>query len=199
MKRILVTHAVKEEYIPLKMEGYEIEQIYTGIGKTKSAHILTKKIYENKPDFILNIGTAGTLSHNIGDVFIVTHFIDRDYETIKLPGVEYEMNGLELIGKNPGLKKYITEYGKQGICSTGDSFVTEIADLSGDIVDMEAYAQAYVCKELNIPFLSIKYITDVIGKNSVEHWENKLADARTTLTGWFKENNLLSVITNRIA
>jgi adenosylhomocysteine nucleosidase len=59
---------------------------------------------------------------------------------------------------------------------------------------MEAFAQAYVCKELGVPFLSIKYITDIIGENSVEHWENKLADARKALSEWFAENKLLSII-----
>lgn len=81
-----------------------------------------------------------------------------------------------------------------GICSTGDTFVTETTSLSGGFVDMETYAQAYVCKELSIPFLSVKYITDVVGENFVEHWENKLANAREVLSLWFSDNSLLPVI-----
>lgn len=60
----------------------------------------------------------------------------------------------------------------------GDTFLTELSDVSGDVVDMEAYAQALVCRAKNVPFISVKYVTDIIGQNSVKHWENKLADAR---------------------
>ena len=54
------------------------------------------------------------------------------------------------------------------------------------IPDMEAYAQAQVCRELGIPFLAVKYVTDIVGQNSVKHWEDKLADARRDLTAYFK-------------
>lgn len=43
---------------------------------------------------------AGTLQHNTGDIFIAGHFIDRDYEAIKLPGIDSEINGLELPNAN---------------------------------------------------------------------------------------------------
>ena len=194
MKTILVTYAVKEEYIGLNAKGNNLKYIQTGVGKTKSAFLLAKGILEERPDFVLNIGTAGTLSHNVGDVFVATYFIDRDYETIKLPGIEYKIGGEQLIKNNLKLREWISAYHKQGICSTGDTFVTEVSSLSGDFVDMEAFAQAYVCKELDVPFLSVKYITDIIGENSVEHWENKLADARVALSQWFEEHNLTGVL-----
>ena len=59
-------------------------------------------------------------------------------------------------------------------------------ETDGDVVDMEAYAQAQVCRELGIPFLAVKYVTDIVGQNSVKHWEDKLADARRDLTAYFK-------------
>jgi len=194
MKTIFVTYAVKEEYIELNADGYNIIHIQTGVGKTKSAFFLTKNILEQKPDLVLNIGTAGTITHSIGDILVATHFTDRDYEAIKLPGIEYEIEGTRLIENNPEIKEWIAAYSKTGICSTGDTFVTEISSFSGDFVDMEAYAQAYVCQQLGVPFVSVKYITDIIGKNSVEHWENKLSDARTALSKWVKGQNLFSTI-----
>jgi adenosylhomocysteine nucleosidase len=59
---------------------------------------------------------------------------------------------------------------------------------------MEAYAQAYVCREFNIPFLSVKYITDIIGQNSVEQWQDQLPDACLELTRWFEQHPLLPLI-----
>lgn len=194
MTKILITYAVKEEFVSLNTKNHNLLYVHTGVGKTSSAFILTKNILEEKPDFVLNIGTAGTTLHNVGDVFVSTQFIDRDYEAKKLPGIKYEIDGIELIKSLPKLQIWVSLYEKTGICSTGDTFVTEISSLSADFVDMEAYAQAYVCKKLGVPFLSVKYITDVIGQNSVEQWENKLADARAGISEWFKVNDILSII-----
>lgn len=63
--------------------------------------------------------------------------------------------------------------------------MTDASGVEGDVVDMEAFAQAQVCMELNIPFMAIKYVTDLIGQNSVKHWEDKLADARRDLETFF--------------
>lgn len=194
MKKIIVTHAVKEEYINLHPAGVEIISLRTSVGKTKSAYLLTKAICNQKPDFVLNIGTAGTLNHNIGDIFIPHSFVDRDYEKTKLPGLDYEIDGTALLHRVPALQEWASGYSNKGVCSTGDTFVTDTDSNCGDIVDMEAYAQAYVCREFDIPFLSVKYITDIIGKNSVQQWEDKLSDARNELTAWFGSNPIFDLI-----
>ncbi len=194
MKKILITYAFEGEYIPLEIEGYQVISVHTGVGKIKSTFHLTKKIIEEKPDYVLNVGTAGTVSHRIGDIFVATHFVDRDYEAINRPGIIYEIEGKPLMGDNPGLLHWVSKYPKLGVCNTGDTFVTQITSLTGDFVDMEGFSQAFVCKELNVPFLSVKYITDRIGENSVEAWENKLADARISLSKWFEEHQLLALL-----
>jgi adenosylhomocysteine nucleosidase len=193
-KSILITHALKEEFIPLNINGCDITQIITGVGKTKSAYILTKSICRNKPDLVLNIGTAGTLKHQVGDVFISTHFIDRDYEVIRLPGLEHEINAMPFLDNHLQLKQWINSYKNTGTCNTGDSFITKAESIKGDVIDMEAYAQAFVCKEFQIPFISIKYVTDIIGENSVELWESRLAQACEHLTLWFEQHKILSLV-----
>jgi adenosylhomocysteine nucleosidase len=187
LKTIFVTYAVSEEFTPLQIADCDIVYIQTGIGKTKSATILTKNICRRKPDLVLNIGTAGTVMHHIGDIFVVNRFIDRDFEATKLPGISFEIDGIKLLNNNALLQNWVSAQKKLGVCSTGDTFITEIADFQTDIVDMEAYAQAYVCQEFGVPFLSVKYVTDIIGKNSVAEWESKLKDAQVGLGQWFKE------------
>lgn len=193
-KTILVTYAVKEEFFPVQADGLEIQYLYTGVGKTKSACMLTKNICSSLPDFVLNVGTAGTQKHKVGDVFVSTAFIDRDYEAMNLPGLTHEINGMDLLGNALSLKQWVKQYPKTGICSTGDSFITQAERINGDVIDMEAYAQAYVCREFKIPFLSVKYITDIIGQNSVEQWQDKLPDACLELTRWFEQHPLLPLI-----
>lgn len=85
------------------------------------------------------------------------------------------------LGGTVGAKGYCLHWQREGVCNTGDTFLTELSDVKGDVVDMEAYAQAWVCRTKNTPFIAVKYVTDIIGQNSVKHWEDKLADARKGL------------------
>lgn len=178
MLKVLLVYAVNDERINLEINKYEFRYIRTGIGKVKAAIRLSDAIHSERPDVVLNIGTAGTLSHRIGDIFVCRKFIDRDFQKIQLPGLDYELKTSGLFDK----KEIFCDWHPAGVCNTGDSFLTEACNIEGDAFDMEAYALALVCKEKDIPFLSVKYITDIIGKNSVKHWEDKLADARQGLS-----------------
>ena len=57
---------------------------------------------------------------------------------------------------------------------TGDSFVQDKDSwfnyANVDIVDMEAYGIAKVCKRNNIPFRCFKYVTDFADENALENW-----------------------------
>ena len=122
-----------------------------------------------------------TVNHQVGDIFVCRKFIDRDMQKMKEFGLECEIDSSALLEE----KGYCTHWTEHGICNTGDGFLTELTHVSGDVVDMEAYAQAFVCRSKEIPFISVKYVTDIIGQNSVKHWEDKLADARQGLSHYF--------------
>ena len=151
--KILVTYAVQGEFTELKFPGLigeeevQVGYLRTGIGKVKSAFYLTEAINRAQPDLVVNVGTAGTVRHQVGDIFVCRHFVDRDMQRLKGFDMECEI---------------------------------------GDVVDMEAYAQAWVCRTKNTPFIAVKYVTDIIGQNSVKHWEDKLADARKGLGAFFE-------------
>ena len=178
--KILVTYAFDEEIIPFELQGVDITFLKTGMGKVLSAFNLTKALCEEKYDLVLNVGTAGTLNHEVGDIFVCHRFVDRDMEKIELPDVCSDISFPEEVGIG-----IIDVYDKIGVCNTGDSFVTKAAHFNGDVVDMEAFAQAMVCKEMNVDFVSVKYITDIIGQNSGQIWLDKLRDAREALKEFF--------------
>ena len=192
--RILVTYAVQGEFTELKFPGLigeeevQIGYLRTGVGKVKSAFYLSEAISHAQPDLVVNVGTAGTIRHRVGDIFVCRKFIDRDMQKMKEFGLECEIDSSALLEE----KGYCTHWTEHGICNTGDGFLTELTHVSGDVVDMEAYAQAFVCRAKEIPFISVKYVTDIIGQNSVKHWEDKLADARQGLS------NYLNVLKERI-
>lgn len=187
--RILVTFAVQGEFTELKFPGLvgedevQIGYLRTGVGKAKSAFYLSEAISHGQPDLVINVGTAGSIHHQVGDILVCRHFIDRDMQKLVDLGVEYEIESAGLLVQ----KGYCLHWKGGGICNTGDTFLTELSDVKGDVVDMEAYAQALVCRAKNVPFISVKYVTDIIGQNSVKHWEDKLADARKGLGRFFEE------------
>lgn len=181
MLKILVTYAVQGEFTEIKWPDVEVYYVRTGIGKVKSAFHLSEAIQQVKPDIVINQGTAGTINHQVGDVFVCRHFVDRDMHKMTGLGMEYRIDSSELLAAR-GFCQHWTE---SATCNTGDSFLTELTDIEGDVVDMEAYAQAFVCRAKEIPFISVKYVSDVIGQNSVKHWEDRLEDACAGLSHFF--------------
>jgi len=181
MLKILVTYAVQGEFTEIKWPDVEVYYVRTGIGKVKSAFHLSEAIQQVKPDIVINQGTAGTINHQVGDVFVCRHFVDRDMHKMTGLGMEYRIDSSELLAAR-GFCQHWTE---SATCNTGDSFLTELTDIEGDVVDMEAYAQAFVCRAKEIPFISVKYVSDVIGQNSVKHWEELFEDARAGLSPFF--------------
>lgn len=187
--RILVTYAVQNEFTELKFPGLigedevQIGYLRTGIGKVKSAFYLSEAINHGLPDLVVNVGTVGTIRHQIGDIFVCRRFIDRDMQKLVPFGVEFEIDSSDLLAQ----KGYCLHWQGEGICNTGDTFLTELSDVEGDVVDMEAYAQALVCRAKNVPFIAVKCVTNIIGQNAMEHLGDKLADARKGLSEFFEK------------
>lgn len=86
-------------------------------------------------------------------------------------GLGYEQYETPLSGLPP-----LLEYGLQmdglpeAICGTGDNFEMAHSKTIYNVVDMEAYALAMVAMKENIPFVSLKYISDGADDNAAEDW-----------------------------
>ena len=182
--KILIVYAIPQEKIEVTIPNAEVVYVETGIGKVSAAMKTMRAICEYHPDMVINIGSAGTINHKVGDIFVCNHFIDRDLRKVTLDGVVSEIEfGNDAVNHVFSGRELV-----YGTCNTGDSFITQGADIEGDVIDMEAYAEADVCREMGVPFISVKYVTDVVGQNSSEEWFAKLADARQGLTAFFNKN-----------
>jgi len=177
--KILITYALEQERGSIQIPGCSVTFCCTGIGKVSTAINTFEALLLEKPDLVLNVGTSGTLKHRVGDIVICSTFIDRDLEKIAEFGVNYQLDFTEEVRS----KRILNEFTFEKVVSTGDTFQTDEATVGvqADVFDMEAYAGAQVCKKLGVPYLSVKYVTDVIGQNSIKHWEEKLQDARESL------------------
>lgn len=97
MLKILVTYAVQGEFVELKWPDIEPYYVRTGIGKVKSAFHLAEAIRQVQPDLVLNIGSAGTVNHQVGDIFVCRKFVDRDMQKMAEFGLECEINSSALL------------------------------------------------------------------------------------------------------
>ena len=123
-----------------------------------------------------------------GDVLVCRDFVDRNLLGLDIKGVSayIESTVPDLYELPPSIISGQEDGELCPVCATGDSFVTSEADACGDVVDMEAFALAYVCRQYGVDFLSVKCVTDVVGQNSVGLWEERLAEARGTLHDYFE-------------
>lgn len=162
--------------------GEEFENqdvLFTGLGKVNASYQLTKFLSHYQPDVVINLGTAGSKVFNKGEIICCHQFVQRDMNVTELGFEKY---------KTPFSKEEaILDYGlklrylKQGICGTGDSFETSITESIYNVVDMEAYALALVCKSESIPFLCLKYISDGADDSAANDWNNEVKNAAKKL------------------
>ncbi|MCM1107666.1 MAG: hypothetical protein NC388_01290 [Clostridium sp.] len=194
MTDILAIHAVEGEHIDLHLDGARITQLLTGVGKAQTAILLTRQLCLHKPRLVINYGSAGTLRHAVGDILVCRHFADRDLSPIAIPHTGEPISTAHLLRESGLCTDWHSladvDAGYEALCSTGDSFVTDAQKADGDVVDMEAYAAALACRIQGVPFISVKYVTDIVGQNSLRAWEEKLADARTGLARFFATHTL---------
>ena len=156
MNRIFVA-ALKEETPNLDFFHY------TGVGKINATYNLTKIINKYKPKEVINFGTAGAIDRELNGIIECTKFYQRDMDVTGLMNLKIgqtpfdEIN--EIINSNDGYS-----------CGSGDNFVTSGISIKVDVVDMEAYALAKVCKLENIKFRCFKFISDNADETANSDW-----------------------------
>ena len=130
----------------LKEETPELSKFHhTGVGKINASIKLMELIYLHKPTHVINYGTAGSFKREINGLDECTTFVQHDMDARGLLDFQLGETPFDLISK-------IVLSNEGYICATGDKFVKNELELNCDIVDMEAYALAKVCKIKDIDF-----------------------------------------------
>jgi adenosylhomocysteine nucleosidase len=150
--KVILVSATPLEHGGLKdINGVPIFQV--GIGKINAASNLTEILWNEEPDIVVNFGSCGNLkNHKVGAVLQVGEVIN-DFNTM---GINENPN-IRL--SNTNIKCFTTDtiYDSTHNRYT-DAYNAAIKDCN--IVDMECYALAYVCKQREIPFYSFKWVSD---------------------------------------
>lgn len=172
LENVLFVFALESEAADV-FEGRNI--MFTGIGKINAACKLTKAIHQNRPNLIINLGSAGSSQFQRGEVVCCNQFVQRDMD---VRGLGYELYETPFSGI-PSIFDYglIMENLPSGICGTGDNFEMGHTITSYSVVDMEAYALALVAMQESIPFLCLKYISDGADDNAAADWTEQVHKA----------------------
>ena len=145
-----------------------VNKVIVGVGKINAAYELTKAIYSNRPKLIVNLGSAGSNTFKRGEVVCCTKFLQRDMDVRGLGFQQYQIPFSDI----PPVLNYGIKISNLpgGTCGTGDSFETNHFSSDYNVIDMEAYAVAYVAMKERIPFLCLKYISDGADGLAAEDW-----------------------------
>jgi len=177
MNRIFVA-ALKEETQGLNFF------YHTGAGKINATYNLTKLIKTHQPKEVINFGSAGAISKNLEGIVECTKFYQRDMDVTALMNLK--------IGETPfdDINEIILSSNGYS-CGTGDSFVTGSIPIKVDVVDMEAYAFAKVCKLENINFRCFKFISDNADESASLDWKENCKKGAKLFEQKLKELTLL--------
>lgn len=154
--------------------GKEIVAIHSGIGKVNAANATAILIYLFGVDAVLNAGLSGAVSSVVReDIVAGTSYVECDFDLtaigyglgVKPDGEEYVHMADEKLLE--AVAKVKCAHVKQGKLGTGDLFLTDnvkkkLFKETFDITafDMETGAIAAICSKNDIPFLSVRKISD---------------------------------------
>lgn len=153
-----------------KINGVNTIIAISGIGKV-SASITTQAIIDKySPDYIINAGTCGGTDSSVAPLsfYLVDKCFQFDFDVTQIDDVE-----IGYIQEYD--KKFFTAYTKglnfleKANLATADRFSNQPKDLAlifdnnCAIRDMEGCAIAQTCTSNNVPFVSIKGVSDVYG------------------------------------
>lgn len=167
------------------ISGKQVVLLKSGIGKVNAAMgaTLLNQIYQ--PDYVINTGSAGGFdaSLSVGDVVVSDEVTHHDVDVTAF-GYEYgqvpqmpatykaDENLIDLAVRSARNVEGVQAV--KGLIASGDSFMndanrvafvrTKFKDLSA--VEMEAAAIAQVCYHYQTPFVIIRALSDIAGKES---------------------------------
>ena len=172
----IVIVALESEFPPIQRNDFRV--IYSGVGKINAARTTTEAILRFQPNRIINVGSVGVLDvKRLGTVMQVNQVIERDMNAVPLSPrgqVPFDKSPHQFFSVTPGLT-----------CATGDSFVTKrdhwLISNNVDMVDMELFAIAKISSHYRIPWISLKFGTDLADGNASENWSGNLINAQSAL------------------
>ncbi|AXF54556.1 5'-methylthioadenosine/S-adenosylhomocysteine nucleosidase [Salicibibacter kimchii] len=178
-----------------QLNGHEVVLMQSGIGKVNAAIGTTLLIDLYRPDIVINTGVAGGFDPDmtIGDLVISTYVNYNDVDATVFGYTFGQVPGMpNVYHANTDLVEHANTAAVQsganatsGLILSGDSFMSDekrVADLrvafpEAKCSEMEAGAIAQVCYRFQVPFVIIRALSDIVGKDAFESYERFLEKA----------------------
>ena len=162
-----------------KVFGHSVVLAMAGIGKVFAAACTQTMIIKYSPEFILNIGVAGSLVEELKvfDVVVATEVVQHDFDCTPMglaPGYMESLGITEFpcdADLSDKLAQTASQLGSINIwrlkVATGDQFISKcdqkqriVETFDAKACDMEAGAIAQICYVNKIPFAMLRSISD---------------------------------------
>ena len=152
--------------------GNKIVAVLCGTGKVNAAGATAALICKEKPDCIINFGLSGAIKGVYkNDIVIGTKFLEHDFDLTPLGyEVGVKPQPVYIFESDKALfERFTSKFSKLKPCVfvTGDMFVSStekkeyiINKFDGGCCDMESAAVASVCYKMEVPFLSLRKLSD---------------------------------------
>jgi len=157
-----------------------ISVLYTGLGKVNATFTLTRRLQAYRKQgrdlpLVVNFGTAGSRRFPTHSVVACRAFVQRDMD---VTGLGFEL-GQTPFDPLPALLEFPAVFSSlpEAVCGSGDRFVTSAPELGCDVIDMEAYALAKVCRLEGARFGCAKFISDGADHAAAGDWQSSLPKA----------------------
>ncbi len=173
------------EFYKGQIEGVSVVILKCGIGKVNSAVGTALMINEFHPEYVINSGSAGGMNTDLNVLDLVVsdkvyhHDVDVccfGYKYGQVPGMPegYEADKRLMELATDAIHQLDGINTKLGVICSGDSFVTgdeATAKIKTnfpaiDAVEMEGAAIAQTCHLMHTPFVVIRAISDIPGKEN---------------------------------
>jgi adenosylhomocysteine nucleosidase len=149
--------------------------LYTGVGKVNSAWALTRALLTRRPQLVLDFGTVGSPRLPAHALVECTRFIQRDMDVSPL-GLPRGTTPFDELPAALDVPRRLPDL-PEAVCGSADHFVSghDVSDC--DVVEMEAYALAKVCRREGVDFMAVKYVTDGGDASAHADWAANLPRA----------------------
>jgi len=174
-------------------EGKEVVLLKSGIGKVNAAVSTTLLLSQFQPEYVINIGSAGgfDVDLQVGDVVISDRVVHHDVDVTAFGYVMGQVPNMpatyaantDLVNQAKKALQTVTQVqAKVGLIGTGDSFMNDPVRVEAVraifpelvAVEMEAAAVAQVCFKFGTPFVVVRSLSDIAGKESSQSFEEYL-------------------------
>jgi futalosine hydrolase len=187
--KILIVAATEMEIAPFIAQNSQTEILITGVGAPACMYALTKKLWQQQYDLVIQAGIAGTFKNQfaLGETFAIKTDLFADL------GIQEGNNFYSLFDGGFLMPDAMPYTNAQLINTTENYFGLKIANAitintvsdslpqtelykkkyNADIESMEGAAFHYACIQENITFLQIRSISNFVGERVKTNWKMK--------------------------